>query len=98
MQTGTAYICNESWPEIEPLEPPAFLCTKCEYALNGLTIVDACVTCPECANKQIVVAWSPELYFEHKGNSALATGLSIVGAIVMTFIGVMVLFTVASMF
>lgn len=98
MQTGTAYISPENSSVITPIDPPLLKCSQCDYPLDGLTVKDASVTCPECAFNQVLIAWSPNLDFQHEGNSALTTGLAIVGAIAMTFIGLIFLFAIFSMF
>jgi len=46
---------------IDPAKLKPLLCSRCDYALDGLVINSTSVTCPECAFEQPVVAWDPDM-------------------------------------
>lgn len=60
MQTGTAHISPESWPELAPKSPLPLMCTNCGYSLDGLMLDGSRIVCPECDFGQVLVPWTPE--------------------------------------
>ena len=37
--------------------PGPLRCTQCCYGLDGLTVQDSCILCPECGHRQVVLAF-----------------------------------------
>jgi len=43
-----------------PMVPGPLKCVRCGYTLNGLTLNDAMVECPECGHGQVLLVYRPE--------------------------------------
>ncbi|MFG0243992.1 MAG: hypothetical protein ACF8R9_14485 [Phycisphaerales bacterium JB054] len=43
-----------------PMVPGPLKCVRCGYELNGLTVIDAVIECPECGHGQVLLAYRPE--------------------------------------
>jgi DNA-directed RNA polymerase subunit RPC12/RpoP len=59
MQTGTALLSSESWSSLTPDKPLTITCTQCGYSLDGLTVNESRIQCPECNHDQLVIPWTP---------------------------------------
>lgn len=82
MQTGTAYISPESWPELAPKSPLPLKCTNCGYLLDGLILNGSRIDCPECDYGQVLVSWTPEhIYDTYSPFHIIRNLLAIVGLI-----------------
>lgn len=67
---------------VGPAQIRPLACARCGYALSGLTIDRATVTCPECSYPQALVVWDPENHGQPRGAHWIVYVLAAIGGIV----------------
>jgi predicted Zn-ribbon and HTH transcriptional regulator len=66
MAVDTAMRVSGESDFVGPAQIRPLACARCGYALSGLTIDRASVTCPECAYPQALIVWDPENQGQHR--------------------------------
>lgn len=85
----TARVVGGRAGPVSPAAPDQLRCQRCGYELDGITVSNAIVTCPECGFGQVLVTWkSPD---DSKQPIGLATlwFLAIIGVFAIGLFGLM---------